>query len=112
MAINIRKGLDMFGLPWVKQRIADAKSSGEERYFTEADVPQIANDAVASNWERLKQRSALTGEWIIFAKHAEENYYLCLGEHNGDQLLLRSQIDSICLQEFPFLKDILNAQSA
>lgn len=112
MAINIHKGLRRFGLPWVKQRIADAKASGEKRYFTVADVPQIADDAVASNWARLKQHSALTGEWIVFAKHEGNNYYLSIAEHNGDHLSLRTQIDAICVKEFPFLKDILDGNAA
>lgn len=111
-AINIRKGLFRFGLPWVEQRISDAKASNEKGYFTLADVPQIVNDALTSNWERLKQHSALTGEWIVFAKHEGSNYYLSLSKHNGDHLSLRNQIDAICLHEFPFLDNVLGAKSA
>lgn len=109
MACNIQKGIDKFGLPWFKQKIADAKASGEERYITEADVVQIAHDAVVSNWERLINSEALTGEWLIFAKHEGKNYYLSLGKHNSGDNLLRSQIDAVCLQEFPFLQNILDA---
>lgn len=109
VARNIQKGIGKFGLPYVKQKIADAKASGEERYFTEADVAQIAYDAVMSNWERLINSEALTGEWLVFAKHEGKNYYLSLGKHNSGDDLLRSQIDAVCLQEFPFLKDILSA---
>lgn len=109
MARNIQKGIGKFGLPWFKQKIADAKASGEERYVTEADVVQIAHDAVVSNWERLINNEALTGEWLIFAKHEGKNYYLSLGKHNSGDDLLRSQIDAVCLQEFPFLKNILDA---
>lgn len=107
MARNIRKGIGKFGLPWVEQKIADAKIAGEVRYFTEADAAQIAHDAVVSNWERLINNEALTGEWLIFAKHEGKNYYLSLGKHNSGDELLRAQIDAICLQEFIFLKDIL-----
>ncbi|WP_162232485.1 hypothetical protein [Methylogaea oryzae] len=107
MAQNIRKGIDKFGLPWVNQKIADAKLSGEERYFTEADVTQISHDATASNWERLINNEALTGEWLIFAKHEGKNYYLSLGKHDSGDELLRARIDTICLHQFAFLKDIL-----
>ncbi|WP_221899383.1 hypothetical protein [Xanthomonas sp. GW] len=109
MARNIQKGIGKFGLPWFKQKIADAKASGEERYVTEADVVQIAHDAVVSNWERLINNEALTGEWLIFAKHEGKNYYLSLGKHNSGDDLLRSQINAVCLQEFPFLQNILDA---
>lgn len=109
MARNIQKALRKFGLPWVEQKIADAKTSGEDRYFTEADSAQIAHDAVVSNWERLITNEALTGEWIIFAKHEGKNYYLCLGRHKSGDNLLRSRVDAICLHEFSFLKEILSA---
>lgn len=109
MALNLRKGLKTFGLPFFNQKVAETKASGEERYVTEADVAHIANDAVSGNWMRLIEAEALTGEWIIFAQHETRNYYLCLGQHNSGDHVLRSQIDAICLQEFPFLRDILSA---
>lgn len=112
VAHNIQKGIKQFGLPWFAQKIADAKASGEEKYVTGADVAQIAHDAVVSNWQRLADNEALTGEWLIFAKHQGRNYYLILGKHNSGDDLLRSQIDAVCLQEFPFLKNILYAQSS
>ena len=110
MARNIRKGIGKFGLPFLQQKVVEAKASGEERYFTEADAAQIANDAVSENWKRLIDGQALTGEWIIFAQHESQNYYLCLGQHNSGDDVLRSQIDAVCLQEFPFLKDLLSAE--
>jgi len=109
LARNIHRGIHKSGLPWVEQKIADAKASGEERYFTVADVAHIAHDAISSNWERLRESKALTGEWLIFAKHDGSNYYLCLGKHDSGDGMLRSQINAIPLQEFPFLKDILSA---
>jgi hypothetical protein len=107
IARNIRKGIGKFGLPWLEQKVADAKASGEERYFTESDAAQIAHDAVMANWKRLIDGSVLTGEWIIFAKHEGKNYYLCLGTHSSGDDVLRTKIDAVCLQEFPFLKEIL-----
>ncbi len=108
MAQNIRKGLVRFGLPWVEQKIADAKDSVEKKYFSIVDVPHIANDAINANWQRLRDAEALTGEWLIFAKHEGKNYYLSLGKHKGEHEMLRTQIEAIAVQEFPFLKDILS----
>jgi len=110
-ARNIQKGMSRFWLPWVEKKISEAKSSGEERYFTEADAVQIAHDAVASNWRRLVDNEALTGEWLIFAKHEGKNYYLSLGKHDSGDGLLRTQIDAICFQEFPFLESTLNGSA-
>lgn len=110
MAENIRKGIAKFGLPWLKQQIAGSHTSGEERFLTEQDRARIAYDAVVGNWQQLIEHSALTGEWLIFAEHQGKKYYLCLGKHGGDEML-RSQIDAICLKEFPFLAGILTQRA-
>lgn len=111
MAKNLKKGIARDGLPWLKQQVADALESGEERFFSIEDCACIAQDAVVSNWERLVADSALTGEWLIFAKYQGRNYYLCLGEHSSGDALLRQQIDTVCLQEFQFLSQILSSSS-
>ena len=108
MTYNIRKGIRKFGIPWVNKKVEDENEYVELRSFTDIDAAQIAHDVVASNWERLINNEALTGEWLIFAKHEGKNYYLSLGRHDSGDELLRSQIDAICLQEFSFLKDILS----
>ena len=48
----------------------------------------------------------MTGEWIIFAKYNEKNYYLSLGDHTSDDMILRKMIDEWCIEEFPFILDI------
>lgn len=112
MAMNLSRGVGKYRIPWFEKGIADAQSSGEERYVTKEDIPHIVNDAIAGNWERLKKESALTGEWIIFARHKNKNYYLCLGRHKSDPQILRAQIDAFCVQEFPFLINILSKNTA
>jgi hypothetical protein len=49
----------------------------------------------------------MTGEWLVYAIHEGQNYYLCLGTHKSGDDALRQQIDLICVPEFPFLKEIL-----
>lgn len=107
MATNLQRAINRYGLPWLENVVAEAQASGEERTLTEQDISQIAHDAVVGHWERLIEDSALTGEWIIFAQHQGKNHYLCLGRHKSGDEFLRSQIDAICVREFPFLSDIL-----
>lgn len=111
MTENLLKGIRKYGIPKFKQQIADAQISGVDNFLTEQDCArlanEIANDVTWGNWERLAKSSALTGEWLIFAKHQGKNYYLCLGQHTSGDDILRSQIDAVCLKEFPFLADIL-----
>lgn len=107
LVFNVKKGLSKYGLPLFKQRTLEAKESGEERYVTMEDCKSLADDAVGGNWMRLASEGALTGEWIVYAQHEGENYYLCLSKHDSGDDNTRSQIDAICCQEFPFLNTLL-----
>jgi hypothetical protein len=109
MAANLKNGLKKYGLPLIEERARKAQEANEEKYITEEDITAIVNDAVHGNWMRRAEANELTGEWIIYAQHAGNNYYLCLGQHFSDDnhLSLRNQIDNLCRPEFPFLSDIL-----
>jgi hypothetical protein len=48
----------------------------------------------------------MTGEWVIYAQHESQNFYLCLAKHNDGDEKIREKIERICLREFPFLKDV------
>jgi hypothetical protein len=108
-AINAMKGLNRFGSPLFRQRMQEADDVGEVRYVTEEDIAALAHDVVHGNWERMASAAELTGEWIVYAQHEGSNYYLCLGRHDSGDDYLRSQLDAICCQEFPFLMDLLPA---
>ena len=88
MAINLRRGMQKFGLPWFENQVAELAKTGEERYLEEQDISRIVHDAVHGNWQRLHEAEALTGEWIIFTKHEGQNYYLALGTHTPVMTLL------------------------
>lgn len=109
MALNLHKGLERYGIPWAKEMAEEAGGSGEDIYFSEKDIPQIAHDVVEGNWKRLREEPALTGQWIIFAQYQGNNYYLCLGHHQSGDQKIRDQIDSVCVQEFPFLTEVLSS---
>jgi hypothetical protein len=107
-AINAKKGLDRYGSPLFRERMQEAEDAGEVRYMTtQQDIQAVAHDIAFGNFERMATVAELTGEWIVYAQHGGENYYLCLGRHDSGDDYLRSQIDAICCQEFPFLAGIL-----
>lgn len=114
MAQNIQKGLDWFEMPLFKQMIQDAENAGEERFVEAHHIPALAADIVGGNWQRLAERQALSGEWIIFAKHEGQNYYLTIATHDKDtHQHVREQIEQVCCVEFPFLSQLLaNAEKA
>jgi hypothetical protein len=109
MAINIQKGLKVYGMPLVEQRTREAQEAGEKRYVSMDDVKSLTNDVVHGNWGRLAAAAELTGEWIIYAQHGGQNYYLCLGTHDKSRHKeIRQQIDDFCCLEFPFLSTLLS----
>ncbi|MCO7255257.1 hypothetical protein KSI86_13925 [Dickeya oryzae] len=71
----------------------------------------LAHEAVVENYLRRSQEKKLTGHWIIYAIYKGENYYLSLAKHTDDESEIRTQIDAICVPEFPFLNDILTPVS-
>lgn len=108
LAMNMQHGLKQYGIPYLAKKVQEAKESGEERFFTIEDVAPMASDAVQGNWHRLREAERLTGEWIVFAKHEGQNYYLTLTTHDKrTHEHERQQIENICCREFAFLEDLL-----
>jgi len=108
VAANVRKGLGRFGMPYAAQKVKEAQESGEERYFTPEDLIAIANEVVHGHMNRLRAEQGLTGEWLLYAEHEGNKYYLGLTTHDSaahDEV--RRQIDHMCCAEFPFLAELL-----
>lgn len=111
LAQNLSSELDRRGnkfSPFFEERIEEARAAGEERFVTREDLPKIAKDIVMSNLARRRNEGRMTGEWIIYAEHESQKFYLCLGKHNDSDDKLRGKIEHICVREFPFLKDIFH----
>lgn len=106
MAKNLKQGLKSYGLPIMEAMIKDAEAKTEERYLEKSDIAQIIDDAVHGNYERRATDGRLTGEWIVYAKHAGQNYYLCTGKHGADEII-RKKIETNCVSELPFIGEIL-----
>jgi len=107
VAINLKKGGNKYGMSFFEQRILESKLSGKKIYVSLEDIPLITKDFVDGNWARMANAEALTGEWIVYAQYQGANYYLCIGKHNSGDQHLRTLIDTLCCQEFPFLTGIL-----
>ncbi len=108
LATNMQHGLKQFGIPYFAQKVREAQEAGEKRYLILDDIAPIVDDAVRGNFQRLRKAEKLTGEWIVFAKHEELNYYLTLATHDKTTHEHERQlIENICYREFPFLEDML-----
>lgn len=106
--MNVKKGLHpKKPTPWFAKRIAEAELGTGPKFFTKGDIPAMVNDLVSGTYQRLRDAQKLTGEWIVYAVHQGQNYYLAIWEHAHGDELLRSEIERLCVPEFPFLKGIL-----
>jgi hypothetical protein len=107
MAKNIENALESYGIPYFEQRIQESNESGEQQFVKPEDIYHIVHDAVSGNLQRRREQERITGEWLIYAVHESINYYLCLAKHEEDDHIIRRRIDSSCIFEFPFLRNIL-----
>lgn len=94
-------------LPDLASRIAENEKTGAKKFFEPEDIPEIVNEFSITNFKRRADAKIITGHWIIYAIHNEEKYYLTLARHDDPDEQIRNHIDAICLEEFPFLKDVL-----
>ena len=70
----------------------------------DAEKELLKEIAYGELMEGIEGPQGKTGEWLIYAKHDEINYYLTIAYHTeGDSNILK-KIEP-CLEEFQFLKD-------
>lgn len=67
---------------------------------------RLAHAMTIGAYEERAKKNRLTGEWIIFSKFNNKNYYLCISRHtsqSGDQEIA-DFLQMLCENEYPFLK--------
>jgi hypothetical protein len=110
LAKNIKRGMDIHGMPLFEQRMKEAQAAGIVRHVQVEDVAALASDVVHGNYMRLHEENRLAGEWLIFAKHEGQNHYLTICTHDkATHATVRQHIEEVCGMEFPFVKDMLAA---
>ena len=85
-----------------------------------ADVEQTKDDLLKFSREiaqavvygpgGLQERQAsagVTGDWIVYAPHKGQNYYLCISKHDEDEFILKALKQ--CGFQYPFVSASLNA---
>lgn len=104
MAKNIREQLRGGKLQRVIEEVFASSSSST---VTEEVVREISHRVTVEPFEARASAGRLTGEWIIFARHQKQNYYLTVTTHNNGDDIIRKSIKNVCEWEFPFLSQIL-----
>lgn len=80
--------------------------------ITREMVGELSHRVVHETIEDQANDNKLTGEWIVFAKHNQNNYYLCLNTHNAGDQMIFDRINSNCQRDFPFLSVLLASANA
>lgn len=112
LARNVQNALKNYGIPFFEEKIKEAEAAGEERFVTAKDIVKIADDVVTKNLSRRRGEGKMTGEWIIYAQHENQNFYLCLAKHHDADEEIRAKIERTCMHEFPFLNELLRESHA
>ena len=70
---------------------------------TTETIAKISDRVVYDSVDARSSMNKLTGEWIVFAKHNGQNYYLCVATHDTGDAEIYRQLELMCFPQFPFL---------
>ncbi len=74
---------------------------------SEENAKKLSSDIVNAMFEEMKNKKK-TGEYIIFQKHDNKNYYLCIGIHGEDDEILGCVKQA--RRDFLFLENLDNGR--
>lgn len=87
----------------IDKMIDEVFQSSESEYITEEMINVLSYRLTDEPLKNKILKGSSTGEWIVFAKNNNRNYYLRLGHHGNDEKIYKL-IRRYCLTEYSFLK--------
>lgn len=100
VAANILLGLGKNGM----ERLAKEVFDPSEPIITEKMIREMAHRVANEPIEKRAADGKLTGEWVVYAKHANQNYYLALNTHDAGDQFVYDRIIEHCTKNFPDLQ--------
>lgn len=73
---------------------------------------KLTQRTISQQYENRRNRGKLTGEWIVFAKFNDLNYYLCIGSHKAGDQKIFDRIFEHCTRDFPDLPNWISQGSS
>lgn len=102
---NLLLGLGKHGMEKLVREIYNPAISPT---FTRDMASELARRVTTEPYENRYHQDKLTGEWVVFAKHNNRNYYLSLCTHKmGDQMIFDNIMEN-CIKDFPDLPNWLS----
>lgn len=101
MAHNIMNHLGRHGARKLIEEVFDPEKSP---VVTQEMIDELSHRIVIESMEKRGAQEKLTGEWIVFAKEEDGNYYLGIWSHTAGDESIASSIKAACVPEFPFVE--------
>lgn len=89
--------------------VEEVMTCGNAPVVTEEMIRELTRRAVCESIEARQSQGKLTGEWIVFAKYRNRNYYLSIATHNMGDIAIYAQLKSGSFPQFPFLQTTLES---
>jgi len=87
----------------LEKLVAEIFDPNKSPVVTKEMIGELSHRVVVESLENRASDNKLTGEWIVFAKHQGQNYYLCLTTHESGDESIAQNIKTACLPQFAFL---------
>lgn len=105
---NLRNtwGLEIEENPKFKTLCSNVAAEEEKNPSAYGWQGRLAHEFTICGYEEKAKRKKLTGEWVIFSKYHDLNYYLCIAQHSTsreDDEKIYALIKAVCAYEYPFL---------
>lgn len=100
LAHNITNHLGKNGTQKLVEKVFDPSKSP---VVTHDMIKELAHNLVVGSIEERAAKDKLTGEWIVYAKENNANYYLGIWRHDAGDEKIAETIKSTCVPQFPFL---------
>ena len=87
----------------MKNVVEEVLDPGKNSVIDQKQLKNISYRIASKPMEERGSREKITGEWIVFAKENEGNYYLGIWPHKAGDENISSSIKATCVPNFPFL---------
>lgn len=85
----------------------DTMINNRSNFTPKSFAAHSADNIVIKGYNNRVNKKKITGEWLIYGKHKEKNYYLCIAQHSkpgsDDDSQIYNFLRTVCGEEFPFL---------
>lgn len=98
---NVKLALGKHGFENLVYEVMDLT----QPFITKEMIQELAYRMSTEPLQRRAAERKITGEWIIFARHDNLNYYLSLDTHDAGDQSIFDRVMKFCRRDFPDLQE-------